>query len=129
MDRDWTGARLASLGSYTIPGILAGVAARFWQAPSSGRFPARDFLASLPSKDSAAIAQAIDEYATHGRKGALQWKAIKGHRPMIEIKQWGFRAFCAEVEGDLVVLEVCKKQDQERGIERAAARMRQLLGR
>lgn len=54
-------------------------------------------------------------------------RAIKGHRPLYEIRTGGYRTFCVDVEDTTWVLHICKKQDQRRGIEVASKRMERIL--
>ena len=54
--------------------------------------------------------------------------AIKGrpNRGLFEIPTGGFRTLFCQKGGVVWVLHVCRKQDQDAGIEAASARMRKL---
>jgi len=103
---------------------MGGMEARLYET-DTGRSQPRDFLDDLPVHERAAILDDIADYAA-GASGAVSWKVISGHAPMRELRTWGFRSLFF-VQGDVMhVLHVCRKQDQKRGIEQAAKRMKAL---
>jgi phage-related protein len=92
-----------------------------------GRSQPLDFLRALPARERATIEADLQTLGRHeGRGGPLSLKPIKGHSPMWELRTWGYRTLFFHHEGSIVVLHVCKKQDQRAGIEAAARRMKQL---
>jgi phage-related protein len=93
----------------------------------AGRQPARESLDSLPAADRAYILTDLAAYARDTRRAPVSWKPIKGHRPMNELRTGRFRTFFVVSEGTLWVLGVCKKDNQEREIAAAGARMKRLL--
>jgi hypothetical protein len=93
---------------------------------AAGRCQPADFLGGLEKSWRVAIMTDIEAVATHGFRAPASVKAIKGHRPMCEIRTGGFRTFFAIKGNTLWVLHICKKQDQERGIDAASSRMRDL---
>lgn len=95
---------------------------------ASGRSPPQEFIADLAEPFRGSIRADIHTLAEHGAKAPVQRKSIKGHSPLWEIRTGGFRTFYYFTDGLLVVLHVCKKQDQEHGIWLAAKRMRELIG-
>jgi phage-related protein len=94
---------------------------------AAGRSQPRDFLAALPKPERAAIAADIQAVAEHGRAAPVSVKPIRGVRGLLEIRTLGFRTFFVVRRGTTMwVLHACKKQDQRRGIEIAAARLKML---
>lgn len=94
----------------------------------AGRSQPVDFLRELDRKLAAQIAADITALAEYGDRAPIQTRAIGGARPMVEIKTGGYRTFFVRVSESIVVLHICKKQDQKRGIEVAAKRMKEVLG-
>jgi hypothetical protein len=93
---------------------------------AAGRSQPRDFIDALSEPYRGAIRADIHVVAEHGRDAPASMKPIKGHSPLWEIRTLDYRTFYY-FEGDmLVVLHVCKKQDQKRGIKIAARRLREL---
>jgi hypothetical protein len=94
----------------------------------AGRSQPVEFIDRLEADDAAAILADIEALRHHGDRAPIQMRSIKGYRPMMEIKTGGFRTFFVR-RGEVVwILHVCKKQDQQRGIRAAAARMKQTEG-
>lgn len=94
----------------------------------SGRSPPRDFIASLAEPFRGSIRADVHTLAEHSGSihAPVQTKAIKGHAPLHEIKTGGYRTFYYCESDLLVVVHVCKKQDQKHGIAIAYKRMREL---
>ena len=61
-------------------------------------------------------------------KAPISCRAIKGQRPLFEIRTGGFRTYCVVKAQRLWVLHVGRKQRQKRDIEVAAQRMKTVLG-
>lgn len=93
---------------------------------SAGRFPAPDFIRALPLQDRARILADLDTFAEQGERSATSWRWIKGHTPMRELRVGSYRILFVIESGTMIVLEACKKQNQEAAIERAAARMKEI---
>ena len=93
----------------------------------AGRQPAKEFLDDLLPADVAFIIADIRAYAKDQRNAPVSWKAIRGHRPMAELRTGRFRTLFAVADGTMWILGVCKKQDQEREIVAASTRMKQLV--
>jgi hypothetical protein len=91
---------------------------------AAGRRPSIEFLRSLRDEDHAFILADITALS-EGNKTVSTTK-IKGHRKLCEIKTKGFRTFYTRVEDVLVILHVCKKQDQIQGIKVAAQRIKEM---
>lgn len=100
---------------------------RFYATPA-GRCPAQEFLEDLGDTDAAAILADIRAYAKDGDRAAVSWKWIKGQTPMKELRTGGFRTLFVLHDAAMWVLDICRKDEQERAIERAAARMRAVKG-
>ena len=99
-----------------------------WYETGSGRRPAEDFIDSLPLDVRSAIRNDIHVVAEYGRRAPASVKAIAAHSPLCEIRTLGLRTFFYVEKDMLVVLHVCKKQDQAAGIRLASKRMRELRG-
>lgn len=99
---------------------------RFY-ATDAGRSQATEFLDSLPARDRAQVVADIMAFRHHGLQAPISMKAIKG-RPnrLFEIRTGGFRTLFCQKGGVVWILHVCKKQDQDAGIEAARARMKKL---
>ena len=85
-----------------------------------------DFLDDLPTKDAALIAADIASFGLYGQKAPISTRAIAGRRGLWEIRTRGFRTFYAVRDGRMTVLHVCRKQDQRRGIDLAADRLKEV---
>ena len=95
---------------------------------ASGRSPPLDFLRALEADDRAYILSDLQRLEREGDKAPISKKPIKGHKPMWEVRTGGYRTFFVRQGEAFTVLHVCKKQDQRRGIEVAATRMKHVLG-
>lgn len=95
---------------------------------AAGRSQAIDFMSALQSGEAALVLSDIEAVATHGFRAPASVKTIKGHRPLCEIRTGRYRTFFAILDGRLVVLHICKKQDQQRGIEAAYRRLKETQG-
>jgi phage-related protein len=93
---------------------------------ATGRSPPREFIGGLPATMRAAVRSDVHLVAEHGQKAPVSMKPVRGYLPMWEIRTGGFRTFYYFADRMLVVLHVCKKQDQKRGIVLAHKRMREL---
>ena len=87
----------------------------------TGRSAPRDFIDRI-----AEPFRGSDTVAEHGAKAPVSMKPVTGRSPMWEIRTGGYRIFYYFAEDMVVVLHVCKKQDQRRGIEIAGKRMNEL---
>jgi len=67
-------------------------------------------------------------FQDHGLQAPISMKPIKGrpNRGLFEIRTGGFRTLFCRRGGVIWILHVCKKQDQDAGIEAARARMKKL---
>ena len=98
-------------------------------ATEAGRSQPVEFLDAMDSRDQAAqIMRDIRDRGQHGDRAPVSVRAIKGYRPLYEIRTGGYRTFCVDDGGTTWVLHICKKQDQRRGIEAARKRMEAILG-
>ena len=97
-------------------------------ATGAGRSQAIEFLDSLPVRDRAQIVADITALRDHGLQAPISMRSIKGkpNRGLFEIRTGGFRTLFCQKAGVVWVLHVCKKQDQDAGIEAARARMKKL---
>lgn len=97
-------------------------------ATGAGRSQPVDFLASLPARDRAQVVADIQALRDHGIQAPISMKPIKGrsNRGMFEIRTGGFRTLLTWKAGVIWILHVCRKQDQEAGIDAARARMKKL---
>lgn len=93
----------------------------------SGRSQPADFLRELAVRFRIAIMSDLEALRLHGDKAPVQTRTIKGARPMFEIKTDQYRTLCVRTTEEIVVLHICKKQDQKRGIEVARKRMSEIL--
>ena len=93
---------------------------------AAGRSPPREVIEKLPEVMRAAVRSDIHLVAQYGVKAPASLKPLRGHSPMWEIRTGGYRTFYYFANQVLVVLHVCKKQDQKRGIALAYKRMREL---
>jgi phage-related protein len=100
---------------------------RFY-ATNAGRSEPTDFLGSLPARDRAQVVADITALRDHGLQAPISMKPIKGrpNRGLFEIRTGGYRTLFCQRSGVVWVLHICKKQDQEAGIEAARARMKKL---
>lgn len=100
---------------------------RFY-ATNAGRSQPTDFLGSLAARDRAQIVADITALRDHGLQAPISMKPIKGrsNRGLFEIRTGGFRTLFCQRGGVVWVLHVCRKQDQDAGIEAARARMKKL---
>lgn len=100
---------------------------RFFETDAGNSQP-RDFLDSLPERDRAYIIGDIAALRDYGIRAPISTKRIKGakNRGMSEIRTGKFRTFYCFKRGTIWVLHICKKQDQDAGIETARQRMEQL---
>jgi len=83
------------------------------------------FLDSLGMREAAAI---ISDIEARAQGGAVKDKQLRGHAPMRQLTVWGYRVLYIINQEVLWVLEICKKQGQDAAIERAAKRMKEVLG-
>jgi mRNA-degrading endonuclease RelE of RelBE toxin-antitoxin system len=97
-------------------------------ATGAGRSQPADFLASLPARDRAQIVADISALGDHGIQAPISMKPIKGkpNRGLFEIRTGAFRTLLCWKGGVIWILHVCKKQDQDAGIDAARARMKKL---
>lgn len=100
---------------------------RFY-ATDAGRSQPTEFLDSLPPRDRAQIVADIMAFRDHGLQAPISMRPIKGrpNRGLFEIRTGGFRTLFCQKGGVVWILHVCKKQDQDAGIEAARARMKRL---
>ncbi|HET9555119.1 MAG TPA: type II toxin-antitoxin system RelE/ParE family toxin [Anaeromyxobacteraceae bacterium] len=100
---------------------------RFY-ATDAGRSQPLDFLDALPARDRAQIVADVTALRDHGLQAPVSMKPIKGrpNRGLFEIRTGGFRTFFCQKGGVVWILHICKKQDQNAGIEAARARMKKL---
>jgi len=96
---------------------------------AAGNRPTDDALNEIAPKFAAQIQADIDTVAMYGVRAPVRTKSIKGHAPLREIITGGFRTFYYCEDDTVIVLHVCKKDDQTRGIELAAKRMKELRGK
>jgi phage-related protein len=102
----------------------------FFKLEGQKRSPAREAVDAVPERFGAAIYLDLEVIAEHVAADApASVKSITGHTPLKEIRTGGYRAFFVVDRGELWVLHCCKKQDQRRGIELAAQRMKLVLER
>lgn len=97
-------------------------------ATEAGRRQAIEFLDALPDSDRAYVLADVEAYRIHLLKAPISCRAIKGHRPLFEIKTGSFRTYCVVKAQRLWILHVGRKQSQKRDIEVAAKRMKAVLG-
>ncbi len=95
---------------------------------AAGNRPTDDTLNEIAPRFAAQIQADIHTVATYGIKAPVRTKAIKGHSPLREIITGGFRTFYYCEDDTVIVLHVCKKDDQIQGIKLAAKRMKELRG-
>ena len=69
---------------------------------------------------------AIHTLAEHGDNAPVSRKPVKGCSPMRQLTTGGYRTFYYIADNTVVVLHVCKKQDQKHGIQLAYRRMKEL---
>jgi len=100
---------------------------RFY-ATDAGRSQPTEFLDSLPARERAQVVADIMSFRDHGLQAPISMKPIKGwpNRGLLEIRTGGFRTLFCRKGGVVWILHVCKKQDQDAGIEAARARMKKL---
>jgi phage-related protein len=100
---------------------------RFY-ASTAGRSQPTDFLWELPARDGAQIVADMAALRDHGLQAPISMKPIKGrpNRGMFEIRTGGFRSLFCQKGGVVWILHICKKQDQDAGIETARSRMKKL---
>lgn len=100
---------------------------RFY-ASDAGRSQSTEFLGSRPARDRAQVVADVTALRDHGLQAPISMKPIKGrhHRGLFEIRTGGFRTLFCQKGGVVWILHVCKKQDQDAGIEAARARMKKL---
>lgn len=100
---------------------------RFY-ATDAGRSQPIEFLDALPARDRAQVVADVMALRDHGLQAPISMKPIKGrsNRGMFEIRTGGFRTLFCQRGGVIWILHVCKKQDQDAGIEAARARMKRL---
>lgn len=97
-------------------------------ATPAGRSQPADFLATLPARDRAQIVADISALRDHGLQAPISMKPIKGkpNRGMFEIRTGPFRTFFCWKSGVIWIFHVCRKQDQDAGIDASRARMKSL---
>ncbi|MFT3913407.1 MAG: type II toxin-antitoxin system RelE/ParE family toxin [Anaeromyxobacteraceae bacterium] len=100
---------------------------RFYSTEAARSQPT-DFLGSLPARDRAQVVADIAALRDHGLQAPISMKPIKGrqNRGMFEIRTGGFRTLFCQRSGVVWILHICRKQDQDAGIEAASARMKRL---
>jgi phage-related protein len=86
--------------------------------------PVVEAIEALDERYRAAILTDIERVAEYAFKAPVSMGSIKGHSPLMEIKNGGYRTFFVVDRNELWVLHCCKKQDQRRGIEIASERMK-----
>ena len=87
-----------------------------------------ELLDSLPVRDRAQVVADITALRDHGLQAPISMKTIKGrpNRGLFEIRTGRFRTLFCQKGGTVWVLHICKKQDQDAGIEAARARMKKV---
>jgi hypothetical protein len=95
---------------------------------ANGRAPAQEALDGLPPAVAAYVVADIEMFGKHERKAPVQWKVIRGHKPMLELRTGGYRTFVVGHRGVLWVLGVAKKQNQDREIAACEPHMQRVLG-
>lgn len=92
---------------------------------AAGRCPARDFLSSVEAKFEAQIRTDIVLFAREGEKAPVSRRPVKGFSPLWELRTGGYRTIVWREGNVLWIFEICKKQDERRGYERAMARYKE----
>jgi hypothetical protein len=99
---------------------------RFY-ATDAGRSQPTEFLDALPARDRAQVVADVMALRDHGLQAPISMKPIKGARTgHVGDPDGGFRTLFCHRGGVIWILHVCKKQDQDAGIEAARARMKKL---
>lgn len=98
-----------------------------YYATGAGRSQPVEFLNGLMPDMRAQIVADIALLSEHLGNAPVSWKPIKGKRYLYEIRIGNYRVFYFVRKGVLWVLHACKKQDQRRGIEAAANRMKEVM--
>jgi phage-related protein len=101
---------------------------RFYES-DAGRSQPLDYLRSLPEKDRAYVLADLGQLEIHGDRAPISKKPTKGHSPLWEVRTGRHRSFFVRMAERFWILHICKKQDQLRGIDAAATRMKQIIGR
>ncbi len=104
-------------------------AIRYFALQGQRASPVVEFIETLEARFRAAILSDIERVAGYGFKAPVSMKSIKGHTPMMEIRNGGYRTFFVVDRGEMWILHCCKKQDQRPGIEVASDRMKLVLER
>ena len=114
--------------AYTNIGIYILVLPLSYFATSAGRSQPLEFLGALPKRDGAQIRGDLFAYCEYRDTAPISWRPIKGQRPMFEIRTGGFRSYCVVHKLVFWVLHIGRKKDQQRDIETAAKRMKDVFG-
>jgi hypothetical protein len=69
----------------------------------------------------------ISDIEARAQGGPVEDNLLRGHAPMRQLTVWGYRVLHIINQEVLWVLEICKKQDQDAAIERAAKRTEEVL--
>jgi phage-related protein len=93
---------------------------------ATGRSEPQDFIARLAEPFRGSIRADIHTLAEHGDNAPVSRKPVKGCSPMRQLTTGGYRTFYYIADNTVVVLHVCKKQDQKHGIQLAYRRMKEL---
>ncbi len=102
---------------------------RYYRLEGQRTSPVVEAIDAVPAKFRAAILSDIELVGEYGFSAPVSLRSVKGHTPMVEIRTGAYRTFFVVDRGELWVLGCVKKQDQDRGIESAAKRMRVILDR
>ncbi len=97
---------------------------RYFALEGQETSPVVEFIESLEARFRAAIISDIERVAEYGFKAPVSLKSIKGHTPMIEIRNGNYRTLFVVDRGEMWILNCCKKQDQRAAIMVAAERMK-----
>ncbi len=94
----------------------------------SGRSEPADYIVTLPVRVKAQALADIEAWRLYGTRAPVSWKPLRGHRPLFEIRVGGHRFYCVTHEQRLWLLQAGPKAHQGRDIEKAAKRMKHVLG-
>ncbi len=81
-------------------------------------------LEDIEDRFRAAILSDVERIAEYGLKAPVSLRSIKGHSPLMEIRNGIYRTFFVVDRNEMWVLHCCRKQDQRHGIEVASERMK-----
>jgi hypothetical protein len=91
-----------------------------------GSCPPRTFLDGLPAKDAAYILADIQAFCIHGVRAPISTRSIRDHAGLWEIRTGGFRTFYGVMRDTVWIRHICGKADQDRGIDLAAKRLKEI---